>query len=140
YGAWAIIQQSTNYLAVADLRPTGALKLTLGVAQHEYDYSAKRRQVGAAVHIWLRTLPILIILGLGLVLAIPSITGVSEENITQVRIAMLFTTLNVCLAGILTIPDNVLRGSNLDYKAMGLSGLAILTGGLITALNVLGGM
>lgn len=140
YGAWAIIQQLANYLAVGDLRPASALKLTLAITQHDNDFSAKRRQIGSAVMIWFRMLPLLILGGVILVVIVPSLSGVSAQNIGSVRVAMALAVLNVCLAGLLTIPDNVLRGSNLVYKAMGLSVVLVVLAGLLNILVIEGGL
>lgn len=136
YGAWMMIKQAAGYTAQADLRPMGTLKFTLAVTQHVKDVQEKRRQIGAAILIWGLTLPIIFTLGAGLLWAAPSFIRVSDEHIFIVRVAMVLVILHLAMERVLTLPDNVLRGMNLHYKAMGLNAVMVLCGGFLSAVAI----
>ena len=136
YGAWMMIKQAAGYTAQADLRPMGTLKFTLALSQHVKDMQQKRRQIGAAILIWGLTLPIIFTLGGGLLWAAPLFIRVSDEYIFIVRVAMALAILHLAMERILTLPDNVLRGMNLHYKAMGLNAAMVFCGGFLSAVAI----
>lgn len=117
YGAWTMIQQSTGYLTLSDMRPAAALRIAIGTTQHVTDEEARRRQIGAAAIVWLRMLPLIAVFGAGLVWLAPSFIRVSGEHRSAVYWAMALSVVAVAVDQILAIPGNILRGLNLDYKA-----------------------
>jgi O-antigen/teichoic acid export membrane protein len=136
YGAWVMIRQTIGYLSLSDLRPTGTLKFTLGVTQHVENSQQKQRQVGCAVQLWAITFPIFLIIGIGCVWAVPFFIHTSTEYIQPIRIAMSLLILSVALNRLLSLPANVLRGVNLEYKAMGLNAAVVVLGGILSALAI----
>jgi len=139
YGVWVMLQQTAGYLGLSDLRPMATLKFTLAVRQHLEDEEEKRRQVGAAMVVWAVTLPLLLAIGALAVWAAPSFIHIAPWFIWPVRLAMGLLVLSIALDRGLSLPGNVLRGVNLDYKAMGLSAATILLGGALTGLAVWAG-
>ena len=139
YGAWAMLRQSAGYIALSDLRPMGTLKFTLAVRQHSDDLEEKKRQIGAALIVWAFTLPLFITAGIGAIWAAPYFIRTLPQYAWPIRLAMGFMVLSVALDRLLSLPANVLRGMNLDYKAMGLNAVTILLGGLFTVLAIWGG-
>lgn len=140
YGAWVIIQQMANYMVVGDLNPTKALRLSLSVRQHIDDFREKKRYIGAALLVWLGSLPVVLALGVTIVWLTPSmIKSMSADEVMAVKVAIVIFVVSVGLTRVLAIPGNVLRGANLEYKAMGLeAGVAIL-GGLLSVAAVING-
>jgi O-antigen/teichoic acid export membrane protein len=136
YGAWLIIQQSVGYLTRADLRPMGTLKFTLGISQHDHDLNKKKRQIGAAIFLWLLTFPIVLVGGVALVWATPYFIQTASEYVDTVQIAMGVTIISLAINRVLSLPSSALRGMNLDYKAMGLNALMILAGGGFTTFVI----
>jgi O-antigen/teichoic acid export membrane protein len=139
YGVWVMLQQTVGYLSLSDLRPMGTLKFTLAVRQHMDDVDEKRRQIGAAMVIWAITLPILLAVGAIAVWAVPSFIRTGPQYIWPVRLTLGILVLSIALDRGLSLPANVLRGVNLDYKAMGLNAGTILLGGLLTVLAIWAG-
>jgi O-antigen/teichoic acid export membrane protein len=139
YGAWVMVQQTVGYLALGDLRPMGTLKITLAVQQHLHEVSRKRRQVGAALLTWLLSAPVLALLGGVLVWAAPLLVRTAPEHVGAVRAAMAITAGALILEALWSLPANVLRGMNLEYRAMGVQALVVLVTGAGTALAVLAG-
>lgn len=139
YGAWMMIRQAADYLGLSDLRPMGTLKFTLGARQHVEDVLEKRRQIGAAILLWACTFPLLLSLGAGVVWATPFIIRTATEYTWAIRVAMALAVAGVASERILSLPWTVLRGMNLDYKAMGLKAATVLLGGFLTVLAIWGG-
>lgn len=136
YGAWRMIQQSIGYLSLTDMRPMGTLKYTLSVRQHVEDVEQKKRQIGSALRLWVITFPIFIIFGIVLILLVPLFIKTSPANIVSVRWGMGIVIFSVAMERLISLPANVLRGMNLDYKAMGLNALTVILGGVITYVTV----
>jgi O-antigen/teichoic acid export membrane protein len=125
YGVWVALQQAITWTAVVDLRPGGTLKLTLATAQHSDDWSEKRRQVGAAIALWWRCLPINVIaIALGALL-VPTFIG-QGASARMVAVSFVILACGAVLERRLSIGANALRGSNRDY--WGLWGSAGITG------------
>lgn len=136
YGAWMMIQQTVGYLAVGDMRPAATLKFSLAVRQHSIDEDEKRRLVGAAVRIWLYMFPVILTAGAVIVWLTPRFIRVSPEYVFAVRVAMSIVIVHVALDRILSLPSNVLIGSNLEYRSMGLNAASLLLTGLMLAMAV----
>ena len=132
YGAWTMIQQTIGYLSLSDLRPMGTLKFTLAVKQHLDDTAEKRRQIGSALVIWACSLPLFLILGGVAIWKLPVFIRVNPENVAQVRVAIAIVVVSIAMDKVLSLPATVLRGMNLEYKAMGLNAaIILLNGGLL---------
>ncbi len=129
YGAWLMILQTVGYLAIGDMRPMGTLRYTLGVTQHIDDVAQKRRQIGAALLMWLLFCPFLLILGTAAVCAAPWYIHTDPSHVWMVRLAMSFTVVAVVLNRLIVLPASVLQGMNLEYKRMGLNAASTLLTG-----------
>ncbi len=132
YGAWVMIQRTVGYLALGDLQPMSTLKFTLAVTQHIEDAEHKRRQLGAAIVLWMASLPLMFALGGAAIWAAPWFIQVEPGQEWMIRVAMAFVVVGVVLSRIVSLPGNVLRGTNQEYKRMGVSSVAVLLTGLIT--------
>jgi O-antigen/teichoic acid export membrane protein len=139
YGAWTMIQQSVGYLTLSDMRPMGTLKFTLAVRQHVEDLAEKRRQVGAAIIIWAATCPVLLVVGAGIIWAAPFIIQTAPASVGLVRGALALVVLGVAIDRLVSLPANVLRGMNLDYKAMGLDAATTLVVGGLSVVAIRAG-
>lgn len=139
YGGWLIVVQMVGYLALTDLSPMSVLKLTLATEQHLDDVATKRRQIGAALVGAALALPLYVVGGAGLIWAAPWLIHVNPEHVGGIRWALALLVLNLCLGNFMSVPRVVLRGMNLDYKAMGFrSSIAVVTGLLDIAVIKLG--
>lgn len=125
FGIWQILRRATGILSVADGRPNQSLKWIIANRQGDHDNDAKRRSVGSAIIVWFFFLPVLTLLGAVFVWASPSITGVSPNEVTVVKITATLLVVKILLLGLVGIPEAILRGSNLGYKRMGI--VALLT-------------
>ena len=136
YGAWQIINQTINLLAVSDLRPLSALKFSLATKQHVDDDDAKLRQIGAAIAIWVRMLPLVAAGGLLLVAFAPFYIKTSSEFVGIVRLALGLAVLNLVLSTLTSIPATVLRSMNLTYKGAGYVAMTSVVMGICQAIAV----
>lgn len=120
YGAWSMIGQIQSNLATSDFRASGTLKVLLMLDQHVDDNPRKRRLVGAALIVWMISLALLLAVGLVVVPLAPQIIKTSPAHSGAVRVALALTLVALGISQLGSIPSNMLRGSNLDYKSMGL--------------------
>jgi len=139
YGAWTMIQQCTGYLTLSDMRPATALRIAIGTTQHVVDEQAHRRQIGAAVIVWLRMLPLVLVGGAAMVWLAPIFIRVSPQYCSTVYWAMALSIVAVAVDQMFAIPGNVLRGLNLDYKATFSRSVALVLTFAMTAIVLLRG-
>jgi O-antigen/teichoic acid export membrane protein len=139
YGALSMIRQTVNYLTLANLSPTGVLKVLLATAQHRDDPEEKRRLIGAALITWLCTMPLMLAGGVFLVWATPWLIRVGPDQVRTMRLAMALSVAALALDGCLALSSDVLRGVNLAYRGMGFRALNQLVTGGLGALAVLAG-
>lgn len=140
YGSWVMIQETCGYLNRADLRTMSTLKFTLARTQSSNDFSQKRRFIGAAFSIWALSFPIILLIGMLLVWQVPKIIKTSDDLLYTIRITLAISIFAVGISRLISLPGNVLRGNNLDFKAMGLNSFVILLGGGLSALAVVSGL
>jgi len=141
YGVWEMLARLGSYVSATDGRPTEALRLVIAQRQGDPDLPAKRRYVGAALTIWVFVLPLVIILSTVFALWLaPALTNAPPELRGQVQLTCALIAICFILTSLGSVPESVLRGTNLGYKRMGLqSGLNIL-GGALAAGSVYIGM
>ena len=131
FGVWQMLSRLVTYMQAADGRPTQALKWVVANQQASDDVEAKRRHVGSALGVWLVFLPALTVLSAAMVWAAPFLTAVPPEQHAAVRLTCALLVANFLLANLISLPEAVLRGSNLGYKRMGLqAGLSVVGGAL----------
>jgi O-antigen/teichoic acid export membrane protein len=131
FGVWEMLRQAVGYMTAADGRPMDALRLVVASEQSSADGGRLRRNVGAALGVWLVFLPVVALAGTTLVWFAPVITKVGPELETPVRLACAFLVLAFIAGALASIPEAVLRGMNLGYKRMGWQAALSLTGGLL---------
>jgi O-antigen/teichoic acid export membrane protein len=139
YGMWAVIQRLVNHVSPAGGRPGEALKWLVARDQHSTDVSAKRRQVGNAVVVWLLFLPLVGALGGVLCWSAPAWLDASGDEAVAVRLAVAVLVLNLLLAGLVNLPQAALQGENLAYRRLGLSTSMVLVGGVLSGAAVIAG-
>ena len=139
FGVWTMLGQLVNYMTATDGRPTEALRLTISSLQASDDAAQKRRQVGAALVVWLLFLPVVALAGGVLVWLTPTITKVPPELRGTVRLTCALLVLSFLTATLASIPESVLRGMNLAYRRMGWqASLNLIGGGLMAGAIALG--
>lgn len=134
FGVWEMLGRLVGYMESTDGRPTQALRLVVSHQQSTADDHAKRRWVGSALAVWVYFLPLWLAAGILLIWLAPVVTKVPVELHASVRWACGLMMAGVLVAGLASLPESVLRGSNLGYKRMGLqAGLSLAGGALLVA-------
>jgi O-antigen/teichoic acid export membrane protein len=133
YGVWEMLGRLVGYIESADGRSTQALRLVISNQQSSDDEGAKRRWVGSALMVWVCFLPLWVAAGVLLIWLTPTVTKVPPELHTTVRVACALMMVAVLVAGLASLPEAVLRGTNLGYKRMGLQAGVSLVGGVLLA-------
>ena len=118
YGAWRMIQDLAGYLTFGTAGATNAVKWTLAQELASDDDEAKRRQIGSTLAISVRVAAGVVVLGIVLVALSPWIVRVDPIHATAVAFALGIMVLYFATSPFLTLPGAVLRGMNLEYRAM----------------------
>ncbi|HXF85988.1 MAG TPA: oligosaccharide flippase family protein [Anaerolineales bacterium] len=137
YGIWGMLGQMAGYFSLSDLRPAGTMKFLLSIKQYHPDIDEKKRLIGATLILWVISLPLMILAGLVLVHFSPLF--IKTDNSTTVQVALGIVIFGVVLERLMSIPANILRAQNLEYKGMGLSAMSVLLSGALSAFAVLQG-
>ncbi len=139
FGIWQVLNKTVSYMAAADGRPMQAIKWVIANYQDSDDISHRQRAIGSALGVWLLMLPVSTLVGAILVWLSPVIVKTPPEMVTLVRVTTSLLVFNLMLAGLISLPESVLRGMNLGYKRMGLvAGMNILDGLLVAGALYLG--
>ncbi len=136
YGVWGIIQQVIGYFALSDLRPAGAMKFLLAIKQHEPDMEEKKRLIGSTLILWIISMPLMALTGFLIVHYSPLFIKTESEFVFSMQLALGIMILSAVFDRLLSIPSNVLRGQNLEYKGMGINAITVLLGGILNALAI----
>lgn len=118
FGVWKSLQRYLDFATVADGRASQALKWIVA-SRTSLSAMEKQRDIGAAITVWVRWLPIAALVAAGVTAAMPVlIKGIPEDARTVAFTAALILAANTVLSGLLAIPDSVLTGVNQGYKSM----------------------
>jgi O-antigen/teichoic acid export membrane protein len=118
FGAWKSLQRFLDFATVADGRASQALKWIVASRTSLTD-AEKQRDIGAAITVWFRWLPVAALVAAGVTAAMPLlIKGIPDDAKSVAYIAALILAANTVLAGLLAIPDSVLTGVNQGYRSM----------------------
>ena len=114
FGLWKTAQQAVGFVTLADGRATHALKWVVASRDGRADGDVLRRDVGAALVVWLLWLPV----SCGAVVVVvwvllPRLVAGADPGTVLTVGAVL--AAGVVAGGVLGIPDAVLRGSNLVH-------------------------
>ncbi|MGW0161211.1 lipopolysaccharide biosynthesis protein [Mycobacterium sp. NPDC003323] len=118
FGIWKSLQRYLDFATVADGRASQALKWIVA-SRRDLSDQELRRDVGAAVIIWFRWLPVALTLAVGVTIAMPVLIKDIPPDAKQLAYSVAaILAANTLLAGVLTIPDSVLVGVNQGYRSM----------------------
>jgi O-antigen/teichoic acid export membrane protein len=135
FGVWKSLQRYLDFATVADGRASQALKWIVASRTTLTDLE-RRRDVGAAIIVWLRWLPAATLVVAGVTVAVPLlIKGIPEDAQSLAYTTAAILAANTVLAGLLYIPDSVLTGVNQAYKSYLITTLAFIVsnGAMIVA-------
>jgi O-antigen/teichoic acid export membrane protein len=139
FGTWEMLTRLVGYVTTSDGRPTEALRLVIAQGQVSAAGDAKRRTVGAALAVWVLMLPVALIGGVVLILVAPTLAKVPEGVRTDVRLCVALLIATSLATALASVPESVLRGSNLGYKRMGWQAALNLVGGGLAAMAAVAG-
>ena len=129
YGIWEVCRQLLVQMEAVEGRSMQALKWTLANKQGSTDVSAKRRDVGSAIQVWACFVPLILLVGILLIWKGPYFLGeTSPETFPIVRLTIALLVLNFALSAFMKLPQAILIGENLEYKAIHVEILTMILG------------
>lgn len=135
YGVWGMVGQLVGYFSLTDLRPAGTMKFLLSLKQHSNDIDEKKRLIGTTLFLWMASLPFMALIGFLVVRFFPDFIK-TDSQLDSIRVVLVILIVGVILDRLLSIPSNVLRAQNLEYKGMGISAITVLLVGFLNAFVV----
>lgn len=134
FGTWKICQRLLTYVSTADGRASQALKWTIANNRSVTDVEQKQREVGCAVVVWLRFLPLLLVSGGVISWYSPLfINDIPLAHFTIIRLTCAILVFNLLLFPLKSIPESVMIGMNLGYKTTWVNAVGALLGGAMMA-------
>ena len=116
FGLWKLINQYMGFISFADGKSSQALKWTIADKESYNNFSSKKRDVGAAIIVWLIMLPILVCSVAFISFYFPSLINENPHiEINLLRIIVGCMGLNMIFNSIFSIPEAVLIGTNNVY-------------------------
>lgn len=126
FGVWKSLQKFLEFASVADGQASQALKWIVAT-RTTYRDEERRRDIGAALTVWVRWLPATILVAAAVTLAMPLlIRGIPADMRQTAYITAAVLAANTVLAGLLSVPHAVLVGVNQGYKTMLVTTAAIV--------------
>jgi O-antigen/teichoic acid export membrane protein len=126
FGVWKSLQRYLDFATVVGGPGSQALKWIVANRTTLTDQE-RRRDVGAAILVWCRWLPVATLVAAGVTVGVPLlIRGIPEDARSVAYAAAAILAANTVLAGLLSIPDSVLAGVNQSYKSMLVTTLAFI--------------
>lgn len=130
FGVWKSLQKFLDFASIADGQAAQALKWVVATRMALGD-DERRRDIGAAVGVWLRWLPATVMVGVGVTVALPYLVrGIPADMREVAYTTAAVLAANTVLAGLLSIPHAVLVGVNQGYRTM------LITTAVIIVSNV----
>lgn len=136
FGAWRIIQKTTDFLALGNFQPFGLLQLTLAKDISNSDFIYKQQQVGSALGILILTLPIMLILSFLLFYFRDIFITASSEISHQIDLTLLLMLFYTLILPFCSLPGYIVRGVNMHYKRFGINSITTVIGALLQYLVV----
>jgi O-antigen/teichoic acid export membrane protein len=134
FGTWKICQRLLTYVSAADGRASQALKWTIANRRSTSGIDQKQREIGCALVVWLRFLPIMLTVGGLLAWFSPRfIHGLAPDYYFATRLTCAVLVLNVLLFPLKSLPESVMVGMNLGYKTTWINAFGTLLGGALMA-------
>ena len=131
FGTWKICQRLLTYISGVDGQATQALQWTIANKQSSDDVGPKRRDVGCAIIVWLRFLPLVLVVGAFVAWFSPHlIRELPTEYFAATRMTCAVLVLNLILLPLNTIPQSVMLGMNLAYRCTWIRSFGTILGGL----------
>lgn len=135
FGTWKICQRLLTYVSATDGRASQALKWTIASRRSTSETEQKQREIGCAIIVWLRFLPLILVAGGLLSWFSPHfIHDLPARYFTITRLTCAVLVVNLLLFPLKSIPESVMVGMNLGYKTTWINAFGNLLGGILMAL------
>lgn len=131
YGIYTIITRLQSYMALADLRPSGVLRYKLASLQNSQDINNKNEYVATAIIVSIISIPFIIFIGYLISVLFLKFTDLPEKDYSLISTSIILLSLIISSQSLLSIPEAIVRGNNLEYKLIYADILKILTYGIL---------
>jgi len=133
YGAWTIILQILSYIALTNLNTSTTLKIRLAAINHHVDNNKRQLLLSASRKLFHYSLLLTFFVTVIIICISGRIFTENTENIPEINIVLIFGVFAIMVDQYGSLYSNALRGSNLDYRGLGIRSLVFI---LSNVLNV----
>ena len=126
YGAWAMILQILGYLALANLKTTTTLQTRLAALNHSESVYPKQLVLSACRKLFTRTIGFTLIISILVVFFSSSLFPENLDSKFEIKIVLIIGVLGLVVEQYGSLYGSALRGSNLDYKGIGIRSVTII--------------
>ncbi len=126
YGVWTMMLQILGYIALANLNTSSTLKIRLAAINHHDDNYQKQLLFSASRKLFHYTLLLTFFVSLFTICFSGKIFTDNTASISEINIVFVFGVLALIVDQYGSLYGNALRGSNLDYKGVGIRSLAFI--------------
>lgn len=126
YGAWTMVLQIMGYIALTNLKTSTTLKTRLAAINHLEDIFQKQLLLSASRKLFHYTLPFTIVVSFFTILFSEKIFTDNNASLSEINTVLVFGVLGLIVDQYGSLYGNALRGSNLDYKGVGIRSLAFI--------------
>jgi O-antigen/teichoic acid export membrane protein len=121
-----MVLQIMGYIALTNLNTSTTLKIRLAAINHLEDVFQKQLLLSASRKLFHYTLPLTIVLSFVTILFSEKIFSDNNASISEINIVLSIGVLGLIVDQYGSLYGNALRGSNLDYKGIGVRSLAFI--------------
>jgi len=140
FGVWKTAGRFFEFANIADGRSAQALKWVIANKQGSSTDIERRQFVGAALIVWLRFIPlVLVVLGLMVCFFPDFIKGIDISEVDLILGLGLILSANILIMPMMEIPEAVLIGTNHGYLAKGIQILYLLIFNFVMYQLLIGG-
>lgn len=141
FGAWRATQRLLDFATVTDGRATQALKWVIAHKSGALiDDATARRDVGAAVVVWLLWLPAFLAVAAAAVVLLPAMVHQADADVGDLRVVGAILAANLALLGVIMIPDAVLVGRNAGYKSTNVTTVVVVGANIAMVIGAKNGL
>ena len=140
YGAWTMILQIMGYIALTNLNTSTTLKIRLAAINNHEDDSQKQLLLSACRKLFHYTLLLTFFASLIIICFSEKIFPDNTASISQINIVLILGIFTLIVDQYGSLYGSALRGSNLDYKGIGIRSLVFIISNVFIVVFLYAGL
>jgi O-antigen/teichoic acid export membrane protein len=140
YGAWAMILQILGYLALVNLKTTTTLQTRLAAMNHSENIYPKQLVFSACRRLFSLTIGFTFLISIVVVFFSSRLFPENLNSIFEIKLVLIIGVFGLIVEQYGSLFGSALRGSNLDYRGIGIRSVTIIISNFFIILFLYLGM